>query len=96
MAIPYRPAYPPAYRLPYRAKKEGGATQPRPITPSSGVLCDLISARDALLKPVQDFLLDPTHPALAELYPFRESSCRFKAGNMLRGVENKLLKLTLR
>ncbi len=95
MGIRYRPEYPPAYRPPYRPKKEGGAPEPRPITPSSGALCDLISARDALLKPIQHFLLDPTHPALTELYPFRECSSRLQAGNMLRGVENKLLKLTL-
>jgi hypothetical protein len=59
-------------------------------------LCDLISARDALLKPIQHFLLDPSDSALAEAYPFRERPCRFKPGNMLRGVKNKLLELTLR
>jgi hypothetical protein len=59
-------------------------------------LCDLISARDALLKPIQHFLLDPSDSALAKPYPFRERPCRFKPGNMLRGVENKFLELTLR
>jgi hypothetical protein len=58
-------------------------------------LC-FISAFDALAEPVQHFLLDPPHPALAELYPFRERSCRLKAGNMLRGVQYKFLELTLR
>jgi len=77
-------------------KKEGGAFAPRPIAPSSGALCHLISAINTLLKPVQHFLLDPPHSALAELYPFRKSSCRLKAGYMLRGVENKLLELALR
>jgi hypothetical protein len=56
----------------------------------------LISALDALLQPVQHFLLDPPNPALAELYPLWERSCRLKTGNMLRGIQNKLLELTLR
>ena len=33
-----------------------------------------ISALDALLEPIQHFLLYLPHPALAELYPFREHS----------------------
>jgi hypothetical protein len=43
------------------------------------------------MKPVQHFLLDPSYPALAELNPLGESSCRLKAGYMLRGIKNKLL-----
>ena len=50
---------------------------------------------DTLVKPVQDLLLDPTHPALAEFDPFGESPGRFKTGHMLRTVENQLLELTL-
>jgi hypothetical protein len=90
-----------ASRIPQRIahlfeQKEGGASPPRPITPSSGALCDLISARDALLEPIQHFLLDPSDSALAKPYPFRERPCRFKPGDMLRGIENKFLELTLR
>jgi hypothetical protein len=55
----------------------------------------LISALNALLKPVQYLLLDPPYPALAELDPLGERSCRLKAGNMLRRIKDKLLKLTL-
>jgi hypothetical protein len=56
----------------------------------------LFSALYALLKPVQHFRLDPAHPALAELNPLGERSGRFEAGYMLRGIEDKLLELTLR
>jgi hypothetical protein len=55
------------------------------------VLLSLISAINSLLKPIQYFLLDPSNPALAELYPLGERSCRLKAGYMLRGIKNKLL-----
>jgi len=55
----------------------------------------IFSAFDTLLKPVQNFLLDPADPALAEFDPFGESPGRFKTGHMLRTVENQLLELTL-
>lgn len=66
------------------------------FTPSSGAVKGLISAFDPLLKPIQYLLLNPSHPALAELYPLGERPCRLKSGDVLRGVENKLLELTLR
>jgi hypothetical protein len=56
----------------------------------------LIAAFDPLLQPVQHFLLDPSDPALAKLYPLGERPGRLKTGDMLRGVKNKLLELTLR
>jgi hypothetical protein len=65
------------------------------FTPSLGGVRGILSALDALLKPVQHFLLDPAHPALAEFDPFGESPGRFKTGHMLRTVENQLLELTL-
>jgi hypothetical protein len=49
-----------------------------------------------LLKPFQNFSLDPAYPAGADLDPLGELSGRFKASNVLRGVEDKLLELTLR
>ena len=55
-----------------------------------------ISTPDALLQPVQDFLLDPTHPALAKLHPFGELAGRFKARNVLRAVEDQLFELAFR
>jgi hypothetical protein len=75
--------------------KRTGLRRPALFTPLTGVVCGLISAFDALLKPIQYFLFDPTHPALAELDPFREPSGRFKAGYMLRGIKDHLLELTL-
>jgi hypothetical protein len=77
------------------AKKAGGAVTHPARAPSSGALC-FVSALDALLKPVQHFLLDPPDPALAELYPFRERSGRLKAGDVLRAVQYELLELALR
>src|SRR5258708_23975215 len=68
----------------------------RPFTPSSGAVKGLISAFDTLLKPIQYLLLNPSHPALAELHPLGERPGRFKARNMLRGIEYELLELTLR
>src|SRR5580704_10495562 len=65
------------------------------FTPSLGGVRGILSALYALVKPVQDFLLDPTHPALAEFDPFGEFPGRFKASHMLRTVENQLLELTL-
>lgn len=66
------------------------------FTPSLGGVRGILSALDTLVKPVQDFLLNPTHPALAEFDPFGESPGRFKTGHMLRAVENQFLELTLR
>ena len=93
MAIQYRHAYPQAYR----PQMERAERPPlRPFTPSSGAVKGLISAFDALLKPFQYFLLNPSHPALAELHPLGERPGRFKSGNVLRGIEYELLELTLR
>ena len=87
-------------RRPHRyliwTKKSGAERSPAPPqAPSSGALC-FISALDALLEPVQHFLLDPPDPALAELYPLGKRSCLLKAGDVLRAVQYKLLELTLR
>src|ERR1700753_2379285 len=75
---------------------KSGRSRTRPArAPSSGALC-LIAALDALVKPVQHFLLDPSDPALAELYPLGERSGRLKTGDVLRAVQNKLPELALR
>ncbi len=93
MGIRYRHAY----RQPYPPDTKMAERRRSAIfTPSSGAVKGLISAFDPLVKPVQYLLLNPSHPALAELYPLRERPCRLKSGDMLRGVENKLLELTLR
>lgn len=76
--------------------KKDGASPLRPVAPSSGVGWCLISALDALLKPIHHFLLDPADPALAELNPFGKRSNLFQTGYVLRGVENEILELTLR
>src|ERR1051326_2516083 len=91
LGIRYRQAYPQLYRPEKRAERSPAPPQ----APSSGALC-FGSALDALVKPVQHFLLDPPDPALAELYPLGERSGRLKAGDMLRAVKNKLLELALR
>jgi hypothetical protein len=92
----YRWGYGIACDIPKRiVKKTGGAVTRSARAPSSGA-ARLISALDALLEPVQHLLLDPSDPALAELYPLRERSGRLKAGDVLRAVQYKLLKLALR
>jgi hypothetical protein len=61
-----------------------------------GSVCESFSRVNALLKPIQHFVLNPSDPARTELYPLGESPGQFKARNVLGRVQDQLLQLTLR
>ena len=77
MGIPYPPAYP-----------QGIDTKREPVWKPAlflheGVSAVAITGVDAFLKPVNHFTLKPATPVVAELYPLRELTGSFKAGDML-------------
>ena len=55
----------------------------------------LIAGVDALLEPFPHFLLDPPNPVGAKLYPLGELAGRFQARDVLGGIQDQLLHLTL-
>lgn len=63
--------------------------------PTWGVL-GYVSAVQPILKPVQDFVLNPANPVRAQDYPSREFPCLFKAGNVLWRIQDQHSQLTLR
>src|SRR5579862_5232228 len=70
----------------------GGVWRLRP-PPSAGGVGGCTALVDPLLEPVQNFLLDPPDPALPELHPLGELPGSLETGDMLRAVEDQLLKL---
>ena len=68
----------------------------RPPRSFSGVSVRFISTGYALLKPVQNFLFNPSHSVGAKLYPLGELAGRFQPCNVLWRVKNKLLQLPFR
>jgi hypothetical protein len=67
----------------YDVNEVTGLCTPDHPSSFSGVSVRLISTDDAFLEPVQHFVLDPSHPVGAELYPFREPAGRLQARNVL-------------
>ena len=76
--------------------KEGRRCDPAAsLTPLTGAVIGLVSARDPLLKPFQYLRFDPPDPAFAKSYPLGELPGCLKAGDVLGRVEDQLPELTL-
>lgn len=58
--------------------------QSRPPAPLLGVSDRRFAAIQALLEPIQNLILNPSHPARAKLYPLGELAGLFQTCNMLR------------
>ena len=55
----------------------------------------LITRVNALLEPLQNFILDPSDPVLAQHYPLGELAGGFQARNVLGRIKDQLLHLAL-
>ncbi len=62
----------------------------------SGVSARFISTGYSLLEPVQNLVLNPSHPVGAKLYPLGELAGRFQPCNVLWRIKNQLLQLPFR
>ena len=69
------------------------ALLPGHSAPVSGVSFGFSAALQPFLKPVQDFVLNPSHSVRAKLYPLGEMTCLFQPRDVLRRVEDQLLEL---
>ena len=49
----------------------------------SGVSCRSDSTVNSLSEPIQYFILNPSHPVGAQLYPLWELACRLQASDVL-------------
>jgi hypothetical protein len=72
------------------------AVHARPPAPLTGVPDRSVSGLQALLKPIQHFVLNPSHPARAKLYPLWELAGLLQARDVLRRIQDQLLDLALR
>jgi hypothetical protein len=60
-----------------------------------GVSARYVSVRQTFLEPVHDFSLNPTYAGGAEVNPLGELPGPFQTCDVLRRIQNQLLKLTL-
>jgi hypothetical protein len=64
--------------------------------PKSGVSVWYVSTIDALPEPIQNFILNPSHPVGAKLYPFRELAGCLQTRDMLWRIKHCLPQLPFR
>jgi len=72
---------------PREVARNGVPDHPLPL----GSVRGIIAIVNPLLEPGHHFILDPSHPALAEPHPLRELPGCLKACDVLRRIEDQLL-----
>ena len=73
-----------------------GLCTPGHLGSFSGVSVRFISTGDSLLKPIQHFILNPSHSVGAKLYPLGELAGCFQPCDVLWRVQDELLQLPFR
>ena len=76
-------------------KERPACAPPAALAPYSGVSVGFFADSQPLLKPVQNFFLNPSHSVRAKLHPQGELTGLFQSGDVLWRVQNQLLELTL-